>query len=579
MNTKEYIVVLNDGVDYDSFWNNIENTSTGLPHIPDRAVSIVNNRDAQPRMCHYALTDDEAEQIKLDLRVAAVEEPLANIGLFPQLFTVEGPSTGNISFTIPAITNHSGNNVNWGLIAHSISNNTYGNTVSTSSEYQYTLDGTGVDIVIMDTGIEYYHPEFLDASGNTRVVLYNWTGNLATTPNSINFSDTNGHGTACAGISAGKNYGWAKNAAIYPCKINLSTTGSGGIDIDVALDAIKTWHIAKNTVGNVAYTGRSTVINGSFGYIFGNALLSITSINYRDGGNVAASSPNASKGMTNGSVSQYDLASGVTYTFSCGQPIRTSQIDTAVDSLISSGAVFVCAAGNDAHKIATPTDSSNKTNDYWNYWNGTYNGSLYPLDYRYYNRGASPGTANAIVVGAMVAGTNGAGQNQKISYSNAGYGVDIFAVGWNPRTAYANVVLGSGEYWLNTAYRQQTFGGTSAAAPQIAGISALYLQAHPLANNLSANNCSTVKSWLTNNANTSALYNSGLSSDYTNYQSQWGGNGGVAYQAIQGLTQIKNSANTWTPVANVYVKTGVSTWANVQHIWTKTSANTWSQTY
>ena len=575
MKTKEYIVILKDGTDYNQFWNDIENTSAGLPHIPDRAVAILNNRDVQPRMCHYALTDDEAELVKLDSRVATVEEPLANIGLFPQLFTTEGPSTGNISFTIPAITNHSGNNVNWGLIAHSTSNNTYGNTVSTSSEYQYTLDGTGVDIVIMDTGIEYYHPEFLDASGNTRVVLYNWTGNLVTTPNSINFSDIDGHGTACAGISGGKNYGWAKNAAIYPCKI----FDSGSISVADALDAIKTWHTAKNTVGNVAYTGRSTVVNGSFGYVFGNALLSITSINYQNGGNVAATTPDASKGMTNGSVTQYDLASGNTYLFSCGQPLRTSQIDTAVDALISSGAVFVCAAGNDAHKIATPTDSSNKTNDYWNYWNGTYNGISYSIDYRYYNRGASPGTANAIVVGAMVAGTNGAGQNQKISYSNAGYGVDVFAVGWNPRTAYANVVSGSGEYWLNTAYRQKTFGGTSAAAPQIAGISALYLQAHPLANNLSGNNTAVIKSWLTQNSNTSALYNSGLSSDYTNYQSQWGGNAGVAYQSIQGLTQVKGTGNTWQSPANVLIKTAANTWSTVNKVWTKTTANTWVQTY
>ena len=577
---KEYIVILNDGVDYNSFWTDIENPSAGLPHIPDRAVDIANNRDVQPRMCHYLLTDEEAEEVKLDHRVKAIEEPLENIGIFPQPFTIEGPSTGNISFTIPAYNNHSGNNVNWGLIRHDFANNTYGNNTTTSSEYQYVLDGTGIDIVIMDTGIEYYHPEFQDANGNNRVVLYNWTGNLDTTPNSINFSDTNGHGTACAGISAGKNYGWAKNAAIYPCKIALTTTGPGNISITDALDAIKTWHIAKNTVGNVAYTGRPTVVNGSFGYTWSNALLSITSINYQDGGNVVALAPDASKGMTSGPVYQYDLASGITYTFNnLGQPFRPSQIDTPVDQLISSGAIFIAAAGNDAHKIAEPTDSSNKTNDYWNYWNGTWNGVTYPIEYRYYNRGASPGTDNSIVVGAIAAGTNGSGQNQKISYSNAGYNVDVFAVGWNPRTAYANVVSGSGEYWLDTAFRQITFGGTSAAAPQVAGIAALYLQANPLANNLSANNCSTVKSWLTNNANTTALYSSGLSSDYTNYQSQWGGSGGVAFQAIQGLTQIKDSGNNWVTVANVYVKTDSSTWTQVQNIYTKTDSSTWKHVF
>ena len=153
METKEYIVILNDGVDYNSFWTDIENSSSGLEHIPDRAVSIVNNRDAQPQMCHYRLTNEEAELVKNDPRVKAVEEPYYNVGLFPQPFAIRGPSTGNISFTIPAYENQSGNNVNWGLIRHNYANNPYANTTVTSSEYQYVLDGTGVDVVIMDTGI------------------------------------------------------------------------------------------------------------------------------------------------------------------------------------------------------------------------------------------------------------------------------------------------------------------------------------------------------------------------------------------------------------------------------------------
>jgi subtilisin family serine protease len=533
---KEYIVILKDDVDYDSFWNDIENPSLDLPYIPDRAVDIVNNRDAQTQMCHYMLTNEEAEIVKNDPRVKAVEEPYYNIGLFPQPFAISGSSTGNISFTIPAFTNNSGNNVNWGLIRHNNANNPYANTTVTSSEYQYVLDGTGVDVVIMDTGIEYYHPEFQDANGNSRVVQHNWTGNLNTTPNSINFSDADGHGTACAGITSGKNYGWAKNSAIYTCKI----FDSGSISVEDAFDAIKTWHIAKNTPGNPAYTGRPTVVNGSFGYSFSNALLSITSINYRDTGNVAASSPDASKGMTSGPITQFDLASGITYTFSnLSQPLRFEQIDTAANAMIAAGVVFVAAAGNDAHKIAAPTVAPpidpDEDNDFWNYWNGTWNGISYPQEFRYYNRGSSPGVANAVVVGAIAAGTNLAEQNQKTSYSNAGYGVDVFAVGWNPRTAYANVTNSdTANYWLapSSGFKQTTFGGTSAAAPQVAGIAALYLQANPTATP------TQVKSWLTNNANTTALYSSELSSDYTNYQSQWGGTGGVAFMPY-------NSANNF----------------------------------
>ena len=94
---KEYIVILEDGIDYN---DDIENLTCELPHIPDRAVNIVNNRDVQPRMCHYALTDEEAEKLKQDPRVLTVQQPPEQIGLFPSLPTTFGPSTANVSFTI-----------------------------------------------------------------------------------------------------------------------------------------------------------------------------------------------------------------------------------------------------------------------------------------------------------------------------------------------------------------------------------------------------------------------------------------------------------------------------------------------
>ena len=134
----------------------------------------------------------------------------------------------------------------------------------------------------------------------------------------------------------------------------------------------------------------------------------------------------------------------------------------------------------------------------------------------------------------------------------------------------------SAPYFLNNSFRQLIDQGTSMASPQIAGMAALYLQAHPPANNLSPTNCSQVKSWITSTA-TTTMYSPGNATTYTNFTSTLGGNATVAYQAIQGLTQIKNSGNTWAPVANVYVKT-VSSWETVEHIWTKT-ADGWAQTY
>jgi subtilisin family serine protease len=582
METKEYIVILQDGIDYNQVWGDIENPSSGLPHIPDRAVTIVNNRDVQPRMCHYALTDDEAELVKNDPRVLAVERPYTQEGPIPVSPTTFGPSTANVSFTIPAYNNASENNINWSLIRHSYSTNQYGNTANTSSEYNYVLDGTGVDVVIMDTGIEYYHPEFQDANGNTRIVQYNWTGNLNTSPNSINFRDTNGHGTAAASLTAGKNYGWARNSTIYPCKID--TGGTGSISFDTACDAIAAWHRAKNTPGNPAYTGRPTVALGEITYLWPKEQLSITSINYRNTGNVAANAPDVTKGMSTitDSLEVYDLPSNTTLNYSSqGQTRRLAQVDVAVDNMISAGVIFVTAAGNQGVKIAAPTvsppTSPSEDNDYWNYWNGTWNGFSIPLSQRYYNRGPSPCTGNSIVTGAMAVGLNSSSKNYKIAFSNAGYNVSVFAPGWDVRSALSNTydtnVYFAASYFLNGSFKQTNFTGTSAACPQIAGIAALYCQAHPTATQ------AQVKSWLIANANASIMYSTGQSDDYTNYPSQWGGNAGVAFQSMQGLQQIKNNSGSWQSVKNVqYKDPGTGQWGNVQAIYNKTSSG-WTQVF
>lgn len=42
--TREYIVSLQRNINYDHFWTEMENPTSGLPCVPNRAVDIVNNR-------------------------------------------------------------------------------------------------------------------------------------------------------------------------------------------------------------------------------------------------------------------------------------------------------------------------------------------------------------------------------------------------------------------------------------------------------------------------------------------------------------------------------------------------------
>ena len=228
---KEYIVSLNRDVDYDEFWNQIETSSSGLPFIPDRAVVVHNNRDASLRSCHYLITDEEAETLRNDSRVYSVEIP-------PDQRTdiqIRLNATQSGNFVKPASS--TGNHINWGLVRSSNRTNVYGsNLFPTANVYYYDYDGTGVDVVIQDSGIERNHPEFRDAAGNSRVQLINWytASGITGTQSANHYRDFDGHGTHVAGIAVGENYGWAKNANIYSVKINgLEGTGDSGTGISV----------------------------------------------------------------------------------------------------------------------------------------------------------------------------------------------------------------------------------------------------------------------------------------------------------------------------------------------------------
>lgn len=166
--TKEFIVSLNRGVDYDSFWDQIENESADDGFVPSRRVDIINNRDASLRICHYALTEEEANKLRNDPRVYDVEIPPEH----RNDIVLKRRATQNSDFT--KTTSNSGSFVNWGLRRMISESNPYGSETTAEGDFTYTLDGSGVDIVIQDSGIQADHPEFQDANGNSRVQQIDW---------------------------------------------------------------------------------------------------------------------------------------------------------------------------------------------------------------------------------------------------------------------------------------------------------------------------------------------------------------------------------------------------------------------
>ncbi len=100
-------------------------------------------------------------------------------------------------------------------------------------EQQFNLDGTGVIVAMIERGIDYTHPDFIDANGKTRLAyIYdmlnpagaNAPGNpygigtiftraqidaALTSGTPLGSTDRFGHGTACTGIAAGDGSGMA----------------------------------------------------------------------------------------------------------------------------------------------------------------------------------------------------------------------------------------------------------------------------------------------------------------------------------------------------------------------------------
>jgi subtilisin family serine protease len=501
---KEYMVALKKGVDYNQVWNDIENLSPGLQHIPDRAIGIANNLDALDRITHYFLTDEEAQKLRDDPRVLGVQIPAEHR---PEITITKNTVQVN-NFT--KTTSSSGDYVNWGLIRNSQLTNVYGTGTTTTEDYVYNVDGSNVDVVIVDSGIQANHPEFQYLGNSTsRLNQYVWYPGLNPT---TYYTDVDGHGTHVAGITAGKTYGWAKNSNIYSLKYD-------GLTMSDIANYIIAWHNSKTINPNTGVVN-PTVVNMSFGYSISLSTFNITAAYYR--GSII-NNPGY------GPSSIYGLI------FGQGRvPYWDETYNTPIVQMTDAGIVVCKSAGNDSQKIDIPGGIDWDNEVALSYAsNGTSIGSFW------YMRGGSPNSStetelgDAIIVGSLDSTTFNANLDQKADYSMAGPGVNIFAAGTDIMSACSNTNLYTGQpYYWNTSFKQVNISGTSMSAPQVAGIATLYVQNNPTATP------AEVKSALLTIATTTMIGNVSTNpsgNDYSNTVSQWGGNAGVAYMPYNTL--------------------------------------------
>jgi len=464
-NEKEYVVVVHRGIDLEAFDAELA-AETGSGPIPNRAVEVANPRWGSKRMTHWMLSDEEAQELSKDERVLAVEIPAdqrtdIQIGLNARQTGIwyRGSSTNNT-------------HGNWALRrCIEVHNDTFGSDTILTGDYTYPLDGTGIDFVVQDSGIQPDHPEFQDANGVSRVQQIDWfagSGIGGETQDDNFYTDYDGHGTHCAGTAVGRTFGWAKNARVYSQKL-AGLEGSGdpnsGISISNAFDTIRIWHNNKSG----ADANRPTVVNMSWGYgttRFGDptdgtyrGTAWTYGVDYSDRASLEQATGVPIMRITSGGV---PVAARLS--------IRVASVDAEIEDMIDDGIHVCIAAGNNYNKIDTGAGS-----DYANTVNFSGNVS--------YHQGSSPYSTRAFMVASVDSAVNGSDNDKPSVFSSRGPGCNIWAPGSDIMSAtsndYNSAKFSPIEYFGDSNYNQMSISGTSMASPQVAGICCLYLQVFP----------------------------------------------------------------------------------------------------
>ena len=551
------------------YWNTIHNSlivDSNEDGIPDRKVTCSDTKEHSPTRGTYWLTHEEATGISTHPQVKWIElspsdyrnsypDPEPDTKRFRKNVKVYRDLSANPPPT-PA-TSAEADRTNWAVKRVGVTTNgdgwpnVNGNPTAITSDISYSLTGKNVDLVIQDSGVLQYHPEFLDDDGKSRVrdvildgpyyidpsyfisnsytytkpdgrigittaSAHSWWENSSnrsgafssvgtisvpdayTVANSLGIGGTShtmtsSHGTGCAGLSAGRNFGLAFEANIW----TISIFAPANISTEASYDALKIFHQNKPVT---AGRKNPTVVNGSWGYYAG--FNSGTQVYYSFKGS-EGNFTGYNSSSTGVQALAYGLDGGSFYDRQFATSSRSNSIETAGDEMSEAGVIFVTSAGNDNQRLGIGANDPH-LNDYLTTLNsgdsrsGIPNGpgSTCPSGHRNFIHPSNVGYDStkdfhpAICVGAMeeYIGTIGGSadfKEQKASYSNNGPGVDV----WAPadETLSAGMRAANGDQLgtdtnyprYNSNFVDMYFNGTSAASPVVAGMVALFLESKP----------------------------------------------------------------------------------------------------
>ena len=474
-----YVVTLKDRDDLDGFYADMK--SDGYKISLKRPIS---------RSTHYYMTDLQAENLRGDSRVLAVEKRPEDLGM------VKKPS----AYYNNAMHVHSGEfrkhgtfvplDRDWGKL-HSggtdaqRKKNSWGwqGNATTTDNLEIFNDGKHVDVVICDNTVSFDCLEWNSpTTGLNRFVQYEWYNELNTYVGSIdddgislptgtypnyldNATNTSNHGTHCAGTIAGRHYGWAPEANIYALQVLSGHAGTTPVPNLCEFDYLRAFHRYKAINPE---TGRrnATVTSHSwgFGYDYGEdwplgfSIEDVGSIVYR-GTTYNSSNPGPSGWSMEGI--QADFGFGYANT-----EIPSHYVAMAEDAkdAVEDGIIVIAAASNDNLMAVPEIDpTTGATHQDWNNYV-----AINSVGSRYYNRGSAPSSGEGVICVGSISTYQ---DFRRSSFSNYGPLVDV----WAPGSVIVSATNSVGT--LDTKYGGpnwfQTKSGTSMATPQISGIAAL----------------------------------------------------------------------------------------------------------